>query len=408
MNYKITFPNRISATIKLPASKSISNRALIINAIGGNQCSLSNVSICDDTDAMRAALADTTGNVNIGAAGTAMRFLTGYFAIQEGKTTIIDGSERMRHRPIKILVDALRQCGANITYLGEEGYPPLKIVGKKLAHKGELELPGNVSSQYISSLMMIAPLMEGGLKIRLTGGMLSVPYINMTLEMMRDFGVSGERQDNLIIIPQGSYTASEYTIESDWSGASYWFEIAALLPQTTIHLPQLFQKSLQGDSAVKDIYAILGVDSEFDSNGITLRGRGKTAERLDISLISQPDLAQTVVVTACMLRIPFKIEGLSTLKIKETDRIEALRTELAKYGKRLTVTEDYSLIYNPEEDTEISEPIVIDTYDDHRMAMSFAPTAIKHQGIVINDPQVVSKSYPDFWQHLRHIEATVE
>ena len=399
MNYRINFPDRISAVITLPASKSISNRALIINALSRSESQIENVSKCDDTDAMLAALANTDGNVNIGAAGTAMRFLTGYFAMQNGKTTLLDGSERMRHRPVKILVDALHKCGAEIEYCGEEGFPPLKINGKLLESPSTLEIPGNVSSQYISSLLMIAPLMKNGLTITLTSTMMSVPYIDMTLAIMRRFGVCGARKENVITIPHGNYTPIKFSVESDWSGASYWYEIAALLPESQITLTGLDKESVQGDSAVSRYFEQLGVITEYSDGNVILHGGNPKTEFLDISLIEQPDLAQTVVVTAAMLGIPFKIAGLATLKIKEADRIEALRSQLAKFGYNITVTPDFALCWDGT-NGNAKKNISIDTFEDHRMAMAFTPAAVKHPGIVINNAGVVSKSYPDFWKHL--------
>lgn len=400
MNYRIYFPDKITAVITLPASKSISNRALIINALSGAENQIENVSKCDDTDAMLAALTNLDNNINIGAAGTAMRFLTGYFAMQNGKTTILDGSERMRHRPVKILADALRRCGAEIEYLGEEGFPPLKISGKNLEYPSVLEIPGNISSQYISSLLMIAPMMKNGLTISLTGTMMSVPYIDMTLAIMRRFGITGTRKENIISIPHGKYTPARFAVENDWSGASYWYEIAALLPESQITLTGLNKESVQGDSAVSRYFEQLGVATEYREGNVILRGGNPKTDFLDISLIEQPDLAQTVVVTAAMLNIPFKISGLATLKIKETDRIEALRSQLAKFGYNIEVDSDFALCWNGNAGG-VKKNISIDTFEDHRMAMAFAPTAIKFPNIVINNIEVVSKSYPDFWEHLK-------
>ena len=410
MDYTISLPSAstLSATITLPASKSISNRALIINALSGGVCHIDNISKCDDTDAMLMALKSEDGHLNIGAAGTAMRFLTGYCAMQCGRTFTLDGTERMRKRPIKILVDALRHLGADITYLGEEGFPPLKIVGKPLDKTSEITLPGNVSSQYISSLMMIAPLMPKGLTITLTDGMLSVPYLDMTASIMREFGAEVSRQDNVITISPVPYKATRYTVESDWSASSYWFEIAALLPEAEFTLPALFEHSLQGDCRIKDIFLSLGVKSRFTQNGLCISGGGEKVSFLSLDLSGQPDMAQTIVVTACMLGIPFRINGLKTLKIKETDRIEALRTELAKYGIELGVEstdDDLALVWDGAKKSDnVSSHIDITTYDDHRMALAFAPTAfVSDSEVTIRHTEVVSKSYPEYWKHLASV-----
>ena len=410
MDYTISLPSdsTLSATITLPASKSISNRALIINALSGGICHIDNISKCDDTDAMLLALKSEDGLLNIGAAGTAMRFLTGYCAMQSGKTFTLDGTERMRKRPIKILVDALRLLGADITYLGEEGFPPLKIVGKTLDQTSHISLPGNVSSQYISSLMMIAPLMPNGLIITLTDGMLSVPYLDMTASIMREFGADISREDNVITIRPVPYKATQYTVESDWSASSYWFEIVALCPSAEFTLPALFEHSLQGDSHIRDIFLSLGVKSRFTDHGLCISGGGKKVDFLSLDLSGQPDMAQTIIVTASMLGIPFRINGLKTLKIKETDRIEALRTELSKYGIRLDVEssdDDLALSWDGVQDnSHIAPHINIDTYDDHRMALAFAPTIFASPSrITIRHAEVVSKSYPEFWRHLASV-----
>ncbi|MDD2961455.1 MAG: 3-phosphoshikimate 1-carboxyvinyltransferase [Muribaculaceae bacterium] len=399
MNYNILFPQSINAEINLPASKSISNRALIINALSTLQGELINIAHCDDTDAMVAALNSCDTNINIGAAGTAMRFLTGYFAMQNGRNVILDGSARMRQRPLRILVDALEQCGAKIEYLSADGFPPIAIIGAKLDKCSDIELPGNISSQYISSLMMIAPLMPKGLKIHLTGDIMSIPYIDMTLSLMQQFGIKCHRENDFISIENGEYSLSAFTIESDWSAASYWYEIVALLPDSKILLKGLTENSIQGDSFVLNIFEQLGVESKFIDSGVLLSATRKVTNFLDLDLSKQPDLAQTIVVSACMLDVSFNITGLATLKIKETDRIEALRSQLYKLGYVISVSEDNSLSWTGEKCMPQSTP-EIDTFDDHRMAMSFAPVAIKFPNLRINNIEVVSKSYPDFWNHL--------
>lgn len=385
MDYRIFAPDKIVMEVELPASKSISNRMLILNALCGGE--LHNVARCDDTDAMRRALAtDTTASgavatVNIGAAGTAMRFLTAYYATLEGSTVILDGTERMRHRPIALLVDALRRCGADIEYAGEEGFPPLRITGRKLS-ASHIEIAGNVSSQYISALLMVAPLM-GCRTVTLTGEIISLPYITMTLTLMRLMGVDCVMNGNNISIPADAhYVPCDFTVENDWSAASYWLEMQSLLPESRITLKGLHSESAQGDSAVAGIFSRMG---------------GTAPIILDLK--ETPDLAQTIVVTACLLGCHFHITGLRTLRIKETDRIDALCTQLRRLGYIITAGDDFSLSWNGERCAPEPEPH-ISTLDDHRMAMSFAPAAVLFPGIVIDDVEVVSKSYPDFWRHL--------
>lgn len=400
MDYRIYPPEEtVDATIMLPLSKSISNRALVINALTPDARPISQIAVCDDTDAMVRALASTDDYINIGAAGTTMRFLTAYFSSREGRTVTLDGSERMRHRPIKILVDALRRCGADIEYLGEEGYPPLRITGRHLSG-GDIELPATVSSQYISALLMTAPVMEQGLTIHLSGEAISRPYILMTLAMMEQWGVSGDFSQGVISIPHADYRPCDFTVEADWSASSYWYEIAAL-SASEFNLPGLEHPSVQGDSRIAKIFEALGVVTEYGSNGIAISPSPDLNGRLDIDLSEQPDLAQTVIVTCCMLGIPFHITGLSTLKIKETDRISALVTELAKLSFVLEVERDSEIIWDGSRRPVFDETIAIDTYDDHRMAMAFAPCAIYLPGLIINNIEVVSKSYPGYWDDLR-------
>lgn len=400
MNYKIEFPEVIDCRAMLPASKSISNRALIINALSGEQSAIENVAHCDDTDVMIAALASKKDEINVGAAGTAMRFLTSYFAIQEGRMVTIDGSERMRKRPIKLLVDILRLCGAKIEYLGEEGFPPLRIVGSKLKSPAKLEIPGNVSSQYISSLLMIAPYINGGLNLTITGNVLSVPYIDMALSIMRRFGADAKREENQVVVSPIPYKPTQFTVENDWSAASYWYEIVALLPGSRVVLPNLSLDSVQGDSAVSRYYEALGVSSEKEGDGVLIATSGSSInDTLRINLSNEPDIAQTIVVTACLIGRKFVIGGLSSLKIKETDRIEALRNELRKLGYVIDVSDDYSLMWYGNMIAPQHNP-VIETYDDHRMAMAIAPAAIDVPDMVIKNVEVVTKSYPQYWDAL--------
>ena len=399
MNCRVFPPDEmLESQVSLPLSKSISNRALVINALTDGALPLKKVAKCDDTDVMVAALSSDEACVNIGAAGTAMRFLTAYYSSQPGREIVIDGTERMRHRPIAVLVDALRACGATIEYAGEECYPPLRISGKKL-HGGDITLSASVSSQYISALLMIAPTMEQGLRLTLEGDIISRPYIMMTLSMMRQWGVESEFVGNIITIAPQKYAPIDFEVEADWSAASYWYEIAAL-SSGDVSLCGVNSISVQGDSEISKYFEYLGITTHFDDGIVELEPSPDLVPRLNIDLSDQPDLAQTIVVTSCMLGIPVHITGLSTLKIKETDRLEALRAEMLKLGIVLTIERDSELIWDGTR-RPIYEFPVIDTYEDHRMAMAFAPVSIFIPGIVINNIEVVSKSYPDYWQHLQ-------
>ena len=399
MQIKVTAPAKIHTTIQLPSSKSISNRALIINALGNGTHHPENLSDCDDTRVMIRALNDDKETIDIMAAGTAMRFLTAYLSVTPG-TRIITGTERMQQRPIQVLVNALRELGADIEYVANDGFPPLRITGREL-RKDTISLPGNVSSQYISALLMIAPVLTNGLTIRLTGDIISRPYINLTLQLMNDFGVRAEWTDDhrLKVEPQ-AYHSIPFYVESDWSAASYWYQIVALSKKAEVTLPGLFKDSYQGDSQVAGIFRSLGVETIYKDKAVILKKNGKSVERLDYNFINQPDLAQTFVVTCALLNIPFRFSGLQSLKIKETDRMAALITEMRKLGYILHETDGSVLSWEGERCTTEEHP-AIDTYEDHRMAMAFAPTCLALPEILINNPQVVSKSYPRYWEDLR-------
>ena len=404
--YRITAPERLSQTIQLPASKSISNRALIIYALSGGREMPQNLSDCDDTEVIIDALRYMPEVIDIKAAGTAMRFMTAYLSVMRG-THVITGTERMQHRPIAILVDALRRLGAQIEYVGEEGFPPLKITGKKLAG-GQLEIPGNVSSQYISALLMIGPMLKEGLTLQLTGDIISRPYIDLTLWMMNEFGAEAKWSSaDTITVAHKPYNHRPYFIESDWSGASYWYEMVALSKDrdAEVHLSGLMDGSMQGDSTTRYIFSLLGVKTIFETQKkgvpqmVTLKKNGRGVGKLEYDFVNAPDLAQTFVVTCAALDIPFHFKGLATLKIKETDRIEALKKEMAKLGYVVHDANDSELYW----DGERCEPQLeqgINTYEDHRMALAFAPFAMKQDGLIINNPQVVTKSYPKFWDDL--------
>ena len=404
--------DKLHTSITLPSSKSICNRMLIIAALSGNRIQLHNLSACDDTRVMQRALTIGEGEVDIMAAGTAMRFLTAYFSATEGEH-ILTGTARMRQRPIGVLVDALRSLGADITYAEHEGFPPLRIRGKSL-EGGALSLPANISSQYISALLMIAPTLKKGLRLTLEGEIISRPYIDMTLALMRQCGAKAKWEDDatLHILPTGYTPPTTFSIESDWSAASYWYELVALSPDASacVELPLLFAESLQGDSRVQHFFAELGVNTTFTDSGVRLTKApySPSDTLLSLDLSKQPDLAQTLVVTCAMLRRPFHFVGLQTLKIKETDRITALQTELKKMGIDIVCINDSELrcdAYPPDPYAEIIPPTIA-TYEDHRMAMAFAPCAYHLTGINIEHPEVVSKSYPTFWNDIAKIEQT--
>ena len=400
MKYLIKAPEeRLRASVQLPASKSISNRALILNALSYSPYDIQNLSDCDDTEVMVKALNSDSRDFDIKAAGTAMRFLTAFLSKIVGEWTIT-GTERMKNRPIKLLVDALNSLGARIEYMEKEGYPPLRIFGSAL-QGGEISLAGGVSSQYISALLMIAPLMEKGLTLHLEGNIISRPYINLTLQLMEQFGVKAIWNGQTIKILPQEYKPIRFTVESDWSAASYWYSIMALSKNAEIELLGLFKNSLQGDAAGAKLFAQLGVGTTFTDRGVMLKHNGNVTKKLIYNFVNEPDLAQTFVVTCVLLNIPFRFTGLQSLKIKETDRIEALKTELRKLGYLLTDSNDSILEWNGERCEPEADPIIA-TYEDHRMAMAFAPAAlVLPKGLKVADPEVVTKSYPAYWEDLR-------
>lgn len=381
-------------------------------ALAGGSTLPQNLSDCDDTSVILDAMRYMPEVIDIKAAGTAMRFMTAYLSVMRGTHTLT-GTERMKHRPIGILVDALRQLGADISYLEEEGYPPLRIKGSTL-RGGLLEIAGNVSSQYISALLMIGPMLGDGLELRLKGDIISRPYIDLTLWMMREFGADADWSsiDTITVKPQ-PYQGREYFIENDWSGASYWYEMMALTAdrEAEIRLKGLTDGSKQGDSVVRYIFSLLGVKTTFKTKTegmlqtVTLKQSGMCVPRLEYDFSNSPDLAQTVVVACCMKNVPFRFTGLSTLKIKETDRIEALKKEMRKLGFVLRDANDSELWWDGSR-CKADENPAIDTYEDHRMALAFAPVAMK-QPIIINNPQVVTKSYPHYWSSLKSAGFTI-
>lgn len=387
--------------ITISGSKSETNRALLLKALFEN-LELRNVSNSDDSDVMFDALSSNNKIKDIHHAGTAMRFLTAYFSVLENSEVILTGSSRMKERPIKILVDALRELGAEIEYLENDGFPPLKINGKKIT-KNKVTLPANVSSQYISALLLIAPKLENGLELTLEGEITSVPYIKMTLSLLEEIGVVTSFQGNKIkVYPQLIIHNSQFIIESDWSSASYWYSIVALSKiGTIVNLSSYKRNSLQGDSALAEIYKDFGVETVFnDDNSITIEKRAThNSQLITHNLNNCPDIAQTIAVTCFGLGMGCDLFGLHTLKIKETDRLEALKAELIKLGAEISVTNE-SLHLKPR--NTINESVKIKTYQDHRMAMAFAPLALK-TNIIIKEAEVVSKSYPNFWNDLKMI-----
>jgi len=418
-----------STAITITGSKSETNRLLLLQALYPG-ISIQNISESDDSHAMQAALASTDSVIDIHHAGTAMRFLTAYFALQEGREITLTGSQRMRERPIGVLVNALRDLGAQIEYTENDGFPPLKITGQKLT-KSSVAINAGVSSQYITALLLIAGRLENGLELTLEGELTSIPYIKMTLGLLNEVGIENSFEDNKIIVKSAIgnqqlgkpgeaqseilhlkseiLKESEITVESDWSSASYFYSIVALAEVgTTITLSSYKQNSLQGDSALAEIYTELGVETIFNGNFITLKKLNYQPSTINQQLNNTPDIAQTIAVTCFGLGIGCHLTGLHTLKIKETDRLEALKTELEKFGATITVT-DHSLTLEPHNLFGTSEagtpPLegtgeAIATYNDHRMAMAFAPLAIKTP-VGIKDAGVVSKSYPTFWEDMK-------
>lgn len=422
MNIFLRNSQVVTHKLSITGSKSETNRLLLLQALYPN-ISLENTSNSDDSDVMSKALNSqfTIHNsqlIDVHHAGTAMRFLTAFFSIQEGKDlsdvaeVVLTGSSRMKERPIKILVEALQQLGAEITYEEKEGFPPIKIKGKKVT-QNKVSLPANVSSQYISALLLIAPKLENGLELTLEGEITSIPYIKMTLALLNEIGVETSFIENIITVkPQFNIHNSQFTIESDWSSASYFYSIVALSEiGTEITLSSYKQNSLQGDSILPEIYKAFGVETIFNNNNsitITKLNNFKP-ETLNLELNNSPDIAQTIAVTCFGLGISCHLTGLHTLKIKETDRLEALKTELSKLGAIISVTND-SLTLEPNNffETKNSPPLEgcpsggVATYQDHRMAMAFAPLALK-TSLIIEDAEVVSKSYPTFWKDLKNI-----
>ena len=390
---------QLAGTCTVTGSKSESNRLLILQALF-SELELQNLSNSDDTQAMIRGLSSLEETIDIGHAGTTMRFLTSYFATTPSANKVLTGSKRMQERPIKILVDALRAIGADIEYVKNEGYPPLRISGKEIT-TDSVELAANVSSQYITSLMLIAPKLPKGLTIHLVGEVTSIPYINMTCSLLQKVGVQATFEGQTIqVFPQQKITPKTVEVESDWSSASYHFSMVALAKNAQVSIKNYVSDSLQGDSVLVDIYKQMGVSSSFDGNTLHLIKGGNVQSHIILNLVKAPDIAQTIAVTCFGLGISCDLTGLHTLKIKETDRLVALDIELSKLGADIRVTNDS--LHLAARQNLILEDVAIDTYYDHRMAMAFAPLGIRVP-MRVNDADVVSKSYPTFWDDLRSL-----
>ncbi len=386
--------------VKLPASKSISNRILIIRALSDFYFEIKNLSDSDDTKVLDKILSSNDSNFNVGHAGTAMRFLTAYLSRIVGEWTL-SGSKRMQQRPIRQLVSALKDLGADINYMKNDGYPPIKIFGKNLI-KSKINIDASISSQFISALLLIAPLLPEGLEITLNNKISSKPYIDMTLALMKCFNVKSRWDEETLIINPQKYNGKSFKVENDWSAAAFWYAMAFLSETSNLLIKGLWKNSLQGDSKIAEIYDKLGINTEFINDTIRLTKINKSPEIFQYDLSDYPDLAQSLVVAMVFRNIPFSIYGLESLHIKETDRIQALITELSKFGFVLHESSYGVLEWKGEicQESTITDSFEVETYNDHRMAMAFAPIALVRQQVIIKDPIVVTKSYPKFWEEL--------
>jgi len=418
MNYRVSHPTKtLKGEITLTASKSESNRVLIIQALCSEKFEIKNLAAAEDTrvlnEILQAVKLNTSMDVqtyDVGAAGTTMRFLTAFLATRKNTNCILTGSERMQNRPIKILVDALRHLGADIEYVEKDGYPPLKIKGKEL-EGSEVEIDGSVSSQYITALLLISPKLRNGLQLKFKGEITSLPYLQMTCLMMEQFGIHLDYNwpEKNIFLKNKTYSpkTTTYEVEGDWSSASYWYSIAALSKEVEFTIKGLKQNSLQGDSDVDFIFSEnFGITTEYIDGGIRLTKAKEIQKVFQGNFTNSPDIAQTVSVVVGALNIPARLSGLHTLKIKETDRTAALKNELAKVGVEVEIVSDDMIKINTKELVQQSSPIA--TYEDHRMAMSFAPLALVLDSITIEHPEVVKKSYPAFWDDLKKIGFVID
>ena len=403
MNYLIEHPSKlVKGKVSLPASKSLSNRALIIQALCKEAFSISNLSKAKDTKVLKEALKNSSNKINIDDAGTSMRFLTAFFSVQK-QEVVLRGSERMHERPIAHLVEALNALGANISYLEKEGYPPLHIQ-KGNIQGGAIQVNSTISSQFISALLLIAPTLSGGLTINLQGSLVSKSYLEMTLKMMAYFGIKYNWSSQTIQIKEQQYQAKDICIENDWSAVTFWLEIVALAEKAQIELNGLYRDSWQGDIKALSIFLKLGVNYQFKNNHLILFKEPKQTPKIQLNVIETPDLAQAICCTYAGLQQQLEITGLSTLKIKETNRISALHSELGKLGINTKISQDSILI--KDFNKHIGIPI-IKTHQDHRMAMSFAPLTLCFGKLIIENIDVVKKSYPTFWEELEKVGFTI-
>lgn len=406
MFVKVTRKDKnVKGTIKLTPSKSESNRCLIIHALcKGKKPEIRNLSDSEDTRIFLKALSRRSAEINVGNCGTAMRFLTAYFSIGKKEITLT-GSERMKQRPIGGLVDALNDLGAQIFYLENEGYPPLHIIGREYYGK-ETKISGDVSSQFVTALLLIAPLLPQGLVLHLEGNISSKPYILMTLGLMHHFGVEAIWESNTITVLPQQYKPYNYTVDADWSAASYWYEIAALADDVDLLLQGLQLRSFQGDEAIAAIMRDLGVSTTFTQSGVKLSKGKIKVEKIHRDCSHFPDLVQTIAVTCATLGVNAELTGLNSLRLKETDRLQALKNELQKLDHEVIIEKDKLKIKSKV--TEINKEIKIETYDDHRMVMAFAPLALKYENLLIENPEAVSKSYPNFWEDMKSVGFEIE
>ncbi len=402
----------LKGTVRLPASKSISNRLLIIRALSGNDFKIDNLSQSEDTILLENILAEIKASenkkgiteLNTANAGTAMRFLTAYLSMKPGRW-VLTGSSRMKQRPIGILVDALKPLGASIEYLGSLGFPPLLINGRILKG-GEIVLDPGISSQFVSAMLMIAPKIPGGMVLHLFGHPVSYPYVNMTMQLMAACGVNVTKAKSYIKVPESVYRQQDFSVEADWSAAAFWYEAAALSDEVDLFLTGLKKDSLQGDSVIADLFTCFGIHTEYMETGIRLTRSSERRKNCTFNFADYPDIAPSVITTCAVLGMAGKFEGLKNLKIKETDRIVALQNELAKLGINIETSNagdfSFKLEFAPDQ-IKLPPGVRFGTYEDHRMAMTFAPLAIRSGEVLIEEPEVVSKSYPGFWTDLQSL-----
>ena len=398
---KLSFDKFKDSTIYLNSSKSESNRLLIIKALSEKEITIKNLSKANDSVLLKNLLESENLVVwDAQDAGTSFRFLTSFLAIKK-EHVVLSGTERMKQRPVKVLVDALNKIGAEILYLENEGFPPIYVKGKINQVKNKLDIPGDISSQYISSLLLIAPLLEKGIEINIEEPFYSRPYVNMTLNLMNSFGIKSEVKGNKISIKNQEFSSGSYIVESDWSAASYWYSILSISDNiNNLTLQGLKKKSNQGDSVISELMKSFGVNTQYKEDGIVLTKIKLDTEEIELDFRDCPDLAQTILVVAAYHKIKLKVSGVESLKIKETDRVLAMKNELKKIGCDFYEEDNYWVLEKRRR--EIDDELSIDTYKDHRMAMAFAPLASK-KSMIINDPDVVVKSYPTYWEDLKKV-----